>query len=80
MLLLAAVMGRHAASLRLPSVKSIFLAVSNALLLALKFVASSDEGKIHDLFLILALATVIDQLSTHFVNTTSVSFNLSLLQ
>ena len=44
----AAVFGQQVDSLRLPSASSIFSAEANVILVALKFVASSDE--IHDLF------------------------------
>ena len=41
----AAVFGQQVDSLRLPSASSIFSAEANAILLALKFVVSSDESK-----------------------------------
>jgi hypothetical protein len=41
----AAVFGQQVYSVRLPSASSIFSAEANAILLALKFVASSDKSK-----------------------------------
>ena len=41
----AAVFGQQVDSLRLPSASSIFCAEANAILLALKLIASSDESK-----------------------------------
>ena len=42
---LPAVFGQQVYSVRLPSASSIFSAEANAILLALKFVASSDKSK-----------------------------------